>query len=64
MYLFLKDIVNIISGGTPKTSVPKYWNGNIPRISIKDFNTDNIYIDTTEKSITKLGLENSSTNLL
>ena len=64
MYLFLKDIVNIISGGTPKTSVPNYWNGSIPWISIKDFNTDNIYIDTTEKSITKLGLENSSTNLL
>lgn len=64
MNMLLKEIADIISGGTPKTSVVGYWNGNIPWISIKDFNFGNIYIDATEKSITKLGLNNSSTNLL
>lgn len=64
MKYILKEIADIISGGTPKTSVPDYWGGSIPWISIKDFNFGNIYINQTEKSITQLGLENSSTNIL
>ena len=64
MKCLLKDFVYVISGGTPKTSINEYWNGDIPWISIKDFNYGNIYIKTTEKSITKLGLEKSSTNIL
>lgn len=64
MKCILKDIVDIISGGTPKTSVSDYWGGNIPWISIKDFNFGNVYINQTEKSITQMGLNNSSTNIL
>ena len=60
----LIDIVNLISGGTPKTSVAEYWNGDIPWLSVKDFNNDSRYVYSTEKNITKAGLENSSTKLL
>ncbi len=56
--------MDLIGGGTPKTSKPEYWNGSIPWLSVKDFNNDNRYVYKTEKTITELGLENSSTQML
>ena len=58
------ELANIIGGGTPKTAIKEYWNGNIPWLSVKDFGNDDKYVYTTEKTITELGLSNSSTNLL
>ena len=58
------DLCLIIGGGTPKTSVTEYWNGNIPWLSVKDFNGDKKYVYETEKTITENGLNNSSTKLL
>lgn len=58
------DLCLIIGGGTPKTSVTEYWNGNIPWLSVKDFNGDKKYVYETEKTITEKGLNNSSTKLL
>ena len=60
----LSDVMDLISGGTPKTSKPEYWNGTIPWLSVKDFNNGFRYVYETEKTITELGLENSSTKLL
>ena len=60
----LSEIMDLIGGGTPKTSNPEYWNGNIPWLSVKDFGNDNRYVYETEKHITKFGLMNSSTKLL
>ncbi len=60
----LSEIMDLIGGGTPKTSKPEYWNGDIPWLSVKDFNNDYRYVYETEKTITELGLENSSTKLL
>ena len=34
----LSDVMDLIGGGTPKTSKPEYWNGTIPWLSVKDFN--------------------------
>ena len=58
------EIIDLIGGGTPKTSVADYWNGEIPWLSVKDFNNDNRYVYNTEKHISDLGLNNSSTKLL
>ena len=58
------NAVDIISGGTPKTSVPEYWNGNIPWLSVVDFGNKNKYVYDTEKTITMKGVENSSTTVL
>jgi len=33
----LSEIMELIGGGTPKTTVPEYWDGNIPWLSITDF---------------------------
>ena len=60
----LIEAIDLIGGGTPKTSVAEYWDGDIPWLSVKDFNNDNRYVYTTEKSITEAGLQNSSTKLL
>ena len=60
----LSELIEIIGGGTPKTTVEEYWNGEINWISIKDFNGDSKYILDTEKKITELGLKKSSTKLL
>lgn len=60
----LIEYIDLIGGGTPKTSVAEYWSGNIPWLSVKDFNNDNRYVYTTEKHISEQGLLNSSTKLL
>ena len=58
------DCALIIGGGTPKTTEKTYWNGNIPWLSVKDFCGGAKYVYTSEKTITDLGLKNSSTKLL
>lgn len=60
----LSEIITLIGGGTPKTTKIEYWGGDIPWLSVKDFNNDFRYVYTTEKTITRLGLEQSSTTLL
>ena len=58
------DLCTLIGGGTPKTSEPSYWGGDIPWLSVKDFGNDEKYVYSTEKTITEAGLNNSSTKLL
>ncbi len=60
----ISDIADVIGGGTPKTPVAEYWNGDIPWLSVVDFNTGKKYVSKTEKTITNLGLKKSSTKLL
>lgn len=60
----LADLCELIGGGTPKTSVPEYWNGNIPWLSVTDFNTGRKYCFDAEKKITEKGLNESSTKIL
>lgn len=60
----LSELLTLIGGGTPKTTNPSYWGGNIPWLSVVDFNNDNRYVYTTEKTITEEGVENSSTKIL
>lgn len=62
--VILSDIIELTGGGTPKTSKPEFWNGDIPWLSVVDFGGDGRWVDKAEKTITNLGLENSSTKLL
>lgn len=49
------------SGHTPSKSVPSYWNGGVRWVSLADSHRlDQIYIDTTDKEISDLGIANSS----
>lgn len=60
----LSSIVDIISGGTPSTANPDYWNGDIGWLSVADFNNDQRFVYYSDKTITRNGLNNSSTKLL
>lgn len=57
----LSEIVEIISGGTPKKTIKDYWNGEIPWITIKDFRGK--YPETVTANISKKGLEQSPVKL-
>lgn len=62
---YLGDITEIISGGTPKTSISEYWNGEIKWCTPTDITgCKTKYLYETEKSITHSGLKNSSATLL
>ena len=50
---------NVCSGGTPKSTEPSYYGGNIPWLNAKEVNF--CRIDKTEKTITDSGFQNSST---
>jgi len=60
----LGEVVDIISGGTPKTNIEEYWNGNIFWMSVRDFAGDIRRVYKAEKCITELGLNKSSTRML
>lgn len=51
----------IYSGGTPSTSNPSYWNGVYNWFSSGE--TRNPFVVSTEKTITQVGIDNSSTKL-
>lgn len=61
----LKSIGHIVGGGTPKTSVSEYWNGDISWITPADLgkNTSR-WIYAGAKSITTKGLKESSAKLM
>lgn len=62
--VLLGDIIELIGGGTPKTSRPEFWGGDVPWLSVVDFSGDRRWVSQAERSITSLGLKNSSTKLL
>lgn len=59
----LGDVAIMNSGGTPKSSVDEYFNGDIPWVSIADMTSQGKWIYKTEKTLSLLGLENSSARL-
>ncbi len=61
----LTNLASIISGGTPKTSESKYWNGDIPWYSIVDApKSGEVFVLDTQKHITIEGLNNSAARLI
>ena len=61
----LSEVLTIIGGGTPKTSVEEYWGGDIPWFSVVDTpSASDVFVVATEKSITKKGLASSSARLI
>ncbi|EAR66117.1 type I restriction modification system, subunit S [Bacillus sp. NRRL B-14911] len=62
----IKEVADVISGGTPSKAVTEYWNeGTILWATPTDITRNNSkYIYETELSITELGLKKSSANLL
>lgn len=53
----LGDVCKVVSGSTPKTGIPEYWNGDIKWITPAEIQEDSFYIYDSVRHITLLGKE-------
>jgi type I restriction enzyme, S subunit len=61
----LAEKIDLLSGGTPQTSKPEYWSGDIPWYSVKDAPADSgVWVIDTDKKVTQLGIDNSAAEVL
>jgi len=61
----LGELAGIVSGGTPKSTVPAYWDGDIPWCTPTDITSQaGRYLLRTERTISQEGLERSAAQLL
>lgn len=61
-----EQFFSVCSGGTPNSTNPEYWNGDINWITLADLPTSDFIseIVSTERTITEAGLNNSNARLL
>ncbi|MCI0374369.1 restriction endonuclease subunit S [Lacticaseibacillus paracasei] len=59
----LGEVADIVGGGTPSTSRPEYWNGEIDWYAPAEIGTQR-YVYKSRRQITELGLEKSSAVML
>lgn len=59
----LEDVAEIIGGGTPSTSVPEYWDGDISWYAPAEMEGQRYAVNSVKK-ITELGLQKSSAKIL
>jgi type I restriction enzyme S subunit len=59
-------IERVESGGTPKTSVEEYWDGDVPWLTPKEITrrSGGLYASSTERLITQKGLSSSGAKLM
>lgn len=64
----INEIFELYKGTTPSTGVHEYWNGDIPFVTPTDItrisNLNEVYLNTTEKYITKKGLKSKGLRLI
>lgn len=58
----IDEIAKVSAGGTPDSTNPKYWNGDIPWMNSGELNNKRIY--SVSNFITSKGLKESSTKLI
>ena len=56
-YLEIREFGEIVTGKTPKTDMPEYWDGDVPFITPTDIPSfDTKYLYSTERTISDLGV--------
>jgi type I restriction enzyme S subunit len=59
------EFADVISGATPATNIPEYWDGDIEWVTPVDLSrTNSRYLYSTIRKLSNKGLENSSVSLL
>ncbi|PJJ67111.1 restriction endonuclease subunit S [Chryseobacterium geocarposphaerae] len=58
----LKNVCSIIGGGTPDTQKSEFWNGNIQWFTPTEIKSN--FVFKSERTISELGLKNSSAKIL
>lgn len=56
------QIADVLSGGTPKTKIEEYWDGDIPFFSPKDC-PSHYYVTDTDRTLSREGVDNCSSQL-
>ncbi len=59
----LGEVADMTSGGTPLSAITAYYGGNIPWVSIADMTRAGKFTKATEKTLTPLGLANSTAQI-
>ena len=59
----LGQLAEIVGGGTPDTTVKEYWNGDINWYAPAEIG-DKIFLESSQRKITPLGLQKSSARIL
>lgn len=59
----LGQVADIVGGGTPSTSNPEYWDGDIDWYAPAEI-ADQVYVRSSQRKITKNGLKNCSAKML
>ena len=61
----LDECCDIVSGSTPSTSVPSYWDGDIAWVTPKDLSDlEGAFISETPRNITRAGLDSCAAAIL
>ena len=59
----LGDVCTIVSGATPKTNCPEFWNGGIKWITPAELQADSDVVTDTERKITQKAVNNCGVTL-
>ena len=60
----ISSLGKILTGSTPKTNVPEYWDGEIKWIAPAELTSETFYVYDTERKITEEGRKSCSLNVL
>lgn len=61
----IAEVCHILSGGTPKRSVPEFWDGDVPWYSVKDAPGEGeAWVYKTSETITSLGVAGSAAQIV
>ena len=59
------EVCEVVSGATPKTGRPEFWDGNVPWVTPKDLSElGQKHLSDTPRQITKAGLKSCSARML
>ena len=59
------EVCEVVSGATPKTGKPEFWDGNVPWVTPKDLSElGQKYLSDTPRQITRAGLKSCSARML
>lgn len=64
-FVAIGDVATVVSGATPKTHEPAYWDGDIPWVTPADLTSHRgVYFKGKVRKITREGYKSCSTNML
>ena len=60
----IKHLFDVISGATPKSEIPDYWDGDVLWITPADYKTKDKYVCGGKRNITQAGLKSCSASMI